>query len=141
MSAVDIKSAVEELKEKGRAAKVASKQMAKLPTEVKNKALHNIADGLLSNQEKILAANEIDCKGARAAGLSEAIIDRLRLTPARLKSTAQGVLSVEALFDPVGEVMDMRTLSNGLIVGRKRVPLGVIGAIYESRPNVTIDIS
>ena len=74
MSAVDIKSAVEELKEKGRAAKAASKQMAKLPTEVKNKALHNIADGLLSNQEKILAANEIDCKGAKVAGLSEAII-------------------------------------------------------------------
>jgi len=141
MSAVDMKSAIEELEAKGRAAKAASRRMAYLPTEIKNKALHNIADDLLAKQDEILAANEIDCKEAKASGLSEAIIDRLRLTPARLKSTAQGVLSVAALPDVVGEVFDMRTMPNGLIVGRKRVPLGVIGAIYESRPNVTIDIS
>ncbi len=141
MSAVDLKSAIEELERKGRAAKAASRQMAKLSTEVKNKALHNIAEDLLSRQDEILSANEVDCREAEASGLSEAIIDRLRLNPSRLKATAQGVLSVEALPDPVGEVFDMRTLPNGMIVGRKRVPLGVIGAIYESRPNVTIDIS
>jgi len=141
MSAVDIKSEIEELEAKGKAAKEASKRMAYLSAEVKNKALHNIAEDLTAKQDEILAANEIDCKEAKEEGLSEAIIDRLRLNPSRLKSTAQGVLSVVALSDVVGEVFDMRTLSNGLIVGRKRVPLGVIGAIYESRPNVTIDIS
>ena len=141
MSAVDIKLAIEGLERQGRAAKAASRGMAKLSTEVKNRALHNIADDLVAKQDEILAANEIDCKEAKASGLSEAIIDRLRLNPSRLKSTAQGVLSVEALPDPVGEVFEMRTMPNGLIIGRKRVPLGVIGTIYESRPNVTIDIS
>ncbi len=134
-------TAVEELKEKGRAAKAASRRMAYLSTEVKNQALHNVADGLLTKKDEVLAANQIDYKEAEASGMNAAMLDRLLLSSSRLESIAQDVLAVAALPDPVGEVFDMRTLPNGLLLGRKRVPLGVIGAIYESRPNVTIDIS
>jgi len=136
-----MKSVIEEVEAKGRAAKAASRRMAYLSTEVKNKALHNIADDLLVKRDEILAANQIDYKGAEASGMSAAMLDRLMLSSSRLESIAQDVLAVAALTDPVGEVFDMRTLPNGLQVGKKRVPLGVIGAIYESRPNVTIDIS
>ena len=136
-----MKSAIEELEEKARAAKAASRRLAYLSTEVKNKALHNIADYLLAQKDEILSANQIDYKDAEASGMSAAMLDRLMLSSSRLESIAQDVLAVEALPDPVGEVFDMRTLPNGLQIGRKRVPLGVIGAIYESRPNVTIDIS
>ena len=136
-----MKSGIEELEEKGRAAKAASRRMAYLSTEVKNKALHNISDDLLARKDEILAANQIDYKKAEASGMSAAMLDRLMLNSSRLESIAQDVLTVAALPDPVGEVFDMRTLPNGLQIGRKRVPLGVIGAIYESRPNVTIDIS
>ncbi|MBA7561596.1 Gamma-glutamyl phosphate reductase [subsurface metagenome] len=134
-------TAVEELKEKGRAAKAASRRMAYLSTEVKNQALHNVADDLLAKKDEVLAANKIDYKEAEASGMNAAMLDRLMLSSSRLESIAQDVLAVAALPDPVGEVFDMRTLPNGLLIGRKRVPLGVIGAIYESRPNVTIDIS
>ena len=136
-----MKSAIEELKEKGRAAKAASRRMAYLSTEVKNQALHNISDDLLAKKDNILAANQIDYREAEASGMSAAMLDRLLLSSSRLESIAQDVLAVAALPDPVGEVLDMRTLPNGLLIGKKRVPLGVIGAIYESRPNVTIDIS
>ena len=136
-----MKSAIEELKEKGKAAKAASRHMAYLSTDVKNRALHNVADDLLAKKDKILSANEIDYKEAKASGMSEAMLDRLMLSTERLESMARDVLAVAALPDPVGEVFDMHTLPNGLLIGRKRVPLGVIGAIYESRPNVTIDIS
>ncbi len=134
-------SPIEELEEKGRAAKAASRRMAYLSTEVKNKALHNIADDLLAKKGEILSANQIDYHEAHNSGMSVAMLDRLMLSPERLEAIAQDVLAVAALPDPVGEVFDMRTLPNGLQLGRKRVPLGVIGAIYESRPNVTIDIS
>jgi len=136
-----MKSAMEELEAKAGAAKAASRRMAYLSAEVKNKALHNISDDLLAKKDKILAANQIDYKAAEASGMSAAMLDRLLLNTSRLEGMAQDVLAVAALPDPVGEVFDMRTLPNGLQVGRKRVPLGVIGAIYESRPNVTIDIS
>jgi len=136
-----MKSAIEELEAKGRAAKAASHRMAYLSAEVKNKALHNISDDLLAKKEEILSANQIDYKEAEASGMSAAMLDRLMLSSSRLEAIAQDVLAVAALPDPVGEVFDMRTLPNGLLIGRKRVPLGVIGAIYESRPNVTIDIS
>jgi len=136
-----MESAIEELEAKGRAAKAASRRMTCLSTEVKNKALHNIADELLIKRGEILAANQIDYKEAEASGMSDAMLDRLMLSISRLESISQDVLAVAALPDPVGEVFDMRTLPNGLQVGKKRVPLGVIGAIYESRPNVTIDIS
>ena len=136
-----MKSAIEELKAKAKAAKAASRRMAYLSSEVKNKALRNISDDLLSKKEEILAANQIDRKEAEASGMNPALLDRLMLDSSRLDGIAQDVLSVAALPDPVGEVFDMRTLPNGLLIGRKRVPFGVIGAIYESRPNVTIDIS
>ena len=136
-----MKSAIEELEVKGRAAKAASRRMAYLSTDVKNKALHNISRDLLTKQDEILSANQIDYKAAEASGMDAAMLDRLMLNPSRLESIAQDVLAVTALPDPVGEIFDMRTLPNGLQIGRKRVPLGVIGAIYESRPNVTIDIS
>jgi len=134
-------SGIEELEEKGRAAKAASRRMAYVSTEVKNRALHNISSDLLTKKGEILAANQIDCKEAEASGMSAVMLDRLMLDASRLESIAQDVLAVAALPDPVGEVLDMRTLPNGLQIGKKRVPLGVIGAIYESRPNVTIDIS
>jgi len=134
-------TATEELEAKGKAVKAASRRLAYLSTEVKNEALANIADELLTKKDKILSANEIDIKEARASGMDTAMLDRLMLSPARLEGIAHDVLAVAALPDPVGEVFDMRTLPNGLLLGRKRVPFGVIGAIYESRPNVTIDIS
>ena len=136
-----MKSGIEELEEKGSAAKAASRRMAYLSTNVKNKALHNISDDLLTRKDEILAANRIDYKEAEASGMNAAMLDRLMLDSNRLESIAQDVLTVAALPDPVGEIFEMRTLPNGLQIGKKRVPLGVIGAIYESRPNVTIDIS
>ena len=134
-------SAIEELETKGKAAKAASRRMAYLSTDVKDKALHNIADDLITRQDEILVANEIDYKAAEASGMNDAMLDRLMLSTSRLESIAGDVLAVEDLPDPVGEIIDTRTLPNGLQVSRKRVPLGVIGAIYESRPNVTVDIS
>jgi glutamate-5-semialdehyde dehydrogenase len=134
-------SGVKELEEKSRAAKAASRRMAYLSAEVKNKALNNIATDLLTRREEILAANQTDYHQAHSSGMNSAMLDRLMLSPERLAAIAKDVLAVAALPDPVGEVFDMRTLPNGLVIGRKRVPLGVIGAIYESRPNVTVDIS
>ena len=136
-----MKSDILELETRAKAAKAASRRLANLATGVKNKALGNIADDLLSRKDEILAANEADYKRAEASGMSAAMLDRLQLTEDRLGAMASDVRAVAALPDPVGEFFDMRTLPNGLIVGKKRVPLGVIGTIYESRPNVTIDIS
>jgi glutamate-5-semialdehyde dehydrogenase len=136
-----MKSAVKELEEKGKAAKAASRKLAFLSTETKNKALLNIAEALIDKQDEILAANKIDYEEAKASGMGEAMLDRLMLSPSRLEGIAQDTKTVAALPDPVGEVFEMRTLPNGLKISKRRVPLGVIGAIYESRPNVTIDIS
>jgi glutamate-5-semialdehyde dehydrogenase len=136
-----MKLAIRELEEKGKAAKAASRRLAYLSTGVKNQALANIAADLLAKKEEVLSANKLDYQAGEASGMNSAMLDRLLLSPERLSAMAQDVLSVAALPDPVGEVFDMRTLPNGLLLGRKRVPLGVIAAIYESRPNVTIDIS
>ncbi len=136
-----MKSAIAELEAKGRAAKAASHRLAYLATDIKNQALHNIADDLIARKDEILTANQIDYKEGEASGMSAAMLDRLMLDSSRLEAIAQDVRAVAALPDPVGEIFDMRTLPNGLQVGKKRVPLGVIGAIYESRPNVTVDIS
>ena len=136
-----MKSATKELEEEGRAAKAASKKLAFLSTEVKNRALLNIADALIDKLNEILIANKIDYEKAKASGMSEAMLDRLMLSPSRLDGMAQDVRTVAALPDPVGEEFEIRTLPNGLQISKRRVPLGVIGAIYESRPNVTIDIS
>ncbi len=134
-------SAKAELEEKAKAAKAASRRMAYLSAEIKNKALHNISADILAKQKEILAANQIDYKEAQASGMNAAMLDRLMLDTGRLQAIESDVLAVAALPDPVGEVFEMRTLPNGLQLGKRRVPLGVIGAIYESRPNVTIDIS
>lgn len=136
-----MKSPIAELEAKGKAAKAAAHRLAYLATDIKNKALHNIADDLLARKDEILAANRIDYREGEASGMSAAMLDRLMLDSGRLEAIAADVRAVAALPDPVGEIFDMRTLPNGLQVGKKRVPLGVIGAIYESRPNVTIDIS
>lgn len=134
-------SPLEELEAKGQAAKAASRKLAHLSTEVKNRALSDVADGLISRKEEILLANQRDRAEAEASGMSPAMLDRLLLNPDRIAAMAQDVGTVAGLPDPVGEVFDMRTLPNGLQVSRKRVPLGVIGTVYESRPNVTVDIS
>jgi glutamate-5-semialdehyde dehydrogenase len=136
-----LKSPIKELEQKARAAKAASRRLAYLSAEVKNRALHNISTNLLAKQDEILSANQIDYHEAHTSGMNAAMLDRLMLSSERLEAIARDVLAVAALPDPVGEVFDMRTLPNGLQLSRKRVPLGVIGAIYESRPNVTIDIS
>ncbi len=131
----------DELEEKGKAARKAARELAKTTGHVKNQALFNIADGLKYRQEEILAANEKDCEAGRQNGLSESLLDRLLLNPERLEGIASEVRNVAMLPDPVGETIEMRAMPNGLQIGKRRVPLGVIGVIYESRPNVTVDIS
>jgi len=136
-----MQSAITELEEKCQAAKAASKKLTFLSTEIKNKALLGIADALMSRQSEILAANNLDYKESEASGMSTAMLDRLMLSSSRLEAIAQDVRTVASLPDPVGEIIEQRTLPNGLQLSKKRVPLGVIGTIYESRPNVTVDIS
>lgn len=136
-----MQTTVDELGLKGISARKAARKLAKLSSSVKDRALLSIAEALKSRQEEVLAANEEDYRAGQQAGLSDAMLDRLLLTPDRLEDAAAGVRAVAALPDPVGETFDMRTLPNGLQVGKRRVPLGVIGVIYESRPNVTVDIS
>ena len=132
----------DQLIETGKAARAASRKLAKLASQAKDAALLNIADALIgSRQGDVLAANEEDYRTAQAAGLSDSMLDRLLLNPQRLESMAEDVRAVAALPDPVGEVFDGQTLPNGLVVEKRRVPLGVVGSIYESRPNVTVDIS
>jgi glutamate-5-semialdehyde dehydrogenase (EC 1.2.1.41) len=125
----------------GRRAKTAARALAKLSTEQKNAALHAIADGLLAQQQEILEANAADVADAEKAGTPPAIIDRMLLNPSRLATIAKDCRNVAALPDPVGEIFDQRELPSGLRLYKRRVPIGVIGAIYEARPNVTIDIA
>jgi glutamate-5-semialdehyde dehydrogenase len=136
-----MKNAIDDLKAKGRAAKTASHKLASLSTDIKNKALNNIADDIISRKGAILAANKKDYDAAKASGMGAALLDRLMLDSKRLEGIAADTRAVAALPDPVGDVFDMRTMPNGLQIGKKRVPIGVIGAIYESRPNVTVDIA
>ncbi|BCV25373.1 glutamate-5-semialdehyde dehydrogenase [Gelria sp. Kuro-4] len=130
---------VEEVKRKGRAAKAASRVLATLPTAVKDRALAAMAGALLERQEEILTANRLDVEEGRARGLSAALLDRLTLDPARIRGMAEGLKVLRALPDPIGEVVAMWKRPNGLRIGQVRVPLGVIGIIYEARPNVTVD--
>ena len=130
-----------DLRAMGKGARTAAHRLATLSTEAKSEALANIAGGLASRQDEILSANESDCERAGRDGMSAASLDRLVLDPGLLESMARDVMSVAALPDPVGEILESRELPNGLRVSRRRVPLGVIGAIYESRPNVTVDIA
>ncbi len=130
-----------ELKDKGERARHASRRLATLNTTVKNKALKAIAETLMEQEPAILSANDHDVDAGQEAGLSEPMLDRLLLTVHRLEAIANDVLAVAALPDPVGEMFDAQTLPNGLRIAKRRVPVGVIGVIYESRPNVTVDIS
>jgi glutamate-5-semialdehyde dehydrogenase len=134
-------SIVREIEEKGRIARAAKKKLASISTQNKNEALLNIAEALIARKNEILEANAIDYEKAKNSEMNKAMLDRLMLSTERIHDIAMDVKTVAALHDPVGEIFDMRTLPNGLLLGKKRVPLGVIGAIYESRPNVTIDIS
>ncbi|OKH81265.1 gamma-glutamyl phosphate reductase [Mycobacterium sp. ST-F2] len=122
-----------------RRARVASRALATLTTQAKNRALHAAADAVLAAADAVLAANAGDIEAARAAGTAEAMIDRLALNPQRLDGIAAGLRQVAGLPDPVGEVLRGSTLPNGLQIRQQRVPLGVVGMVYESRPNVTVD--
>ncbi|HDT3625703.1 TPA: glutamate-5-semialdehyde dehydrogenase [Morganella morganii subsp. morganii] len=129
------------LEQMGKAAKAASWALAQLSGKQKNQALTRIADLLEQNSAPILAANELDIAKAREQGTSEAMLDRLLLTQTRLESIAADVRKVCQLADPVGEVIDGGVLESGLRLERRRVPLGVVGVIYEARPNVTVDVA
>lgn len=122
-----------------RRARVASRTLATLTTQAKNRALHAAADAVLAAADVVLAANGEDIEAARAAGTAEAMIDRLALNPQRLDGIAAGLHQVAGLPDPVGQVLRGSTLPNGLQIRQQRVPLGVVGMVYESRPNVTVD--
>ena len=124
-----------------KAAKEAARKLPALPTGVKNAALENIAVKLIERQDEILTANTEDVERAAKNGLEDAPLNRLRLSPEKLVAIAADVRTVARLEDPIGEVIDGWTLPNGLNVSRRRVPLGVLAAVFESRPNVTIDIA
>ncbi|MBI5568287.1 MAG: glutamate-5-semialdehyde dehydrogenase [Chloroflexi bacterium] len=127
--------------ELGQRAKAAARQLARATTEQKNAALNALADQLMADCGEILAANAVDVSEAKANGLSAALIDRLLLNEARLSGIAADQRSVATLPDPVGEVFEASILPNGLKVHKQRVPLGVLGVIYEARPNVTVDVA
>jgi len=132
-------SVAEEVLSKGRRAKEAAYVLAGLSAQVKDRALLAMARALEEREGEILAANEKDMAAGREKGLSRALLDRLLLNPARVREMADGLRAIAALPDPVGEVTSMWTRPNGLQIGRQRVPIGVIGIIYEARPNVTVD--
>jgi glutamate-5-semialdehyde dehydrogenase len=127
------------LVESAKAAKAASSAIALLDTAAKNRALLAMADALTNNTEEIIGANALDMARGRAGGTSEPMLDRLMLNTERIEGMADGLRQVAALPDPIGEVMDKWTRPNGLVIEKIRVPMGVIGIIYEARPNVTAD--
>lgn len=128
-----------ELIELANGAKQASYALAKAGSAKKDEALLKISELLRENTEEIIAQNEIDLQNAREKGIAPSMLDRLALTKERICAIADGVMQVRSLPDPVGEVISMWERPNGLKIGQKRVPLGVIGIIYEARPNVTVD--
>ena len=128
-----------ELINKGKKAKEVSFILSNLSTLEKNKGLNAMANSLVNNKEEILKANKIDLQASMEKGTSKSMLDRLALTEERIEGMSNGLRQVVALPDPIGEVLGMWTRPNGLQIGQKRVPLGVIGIIYEARPNVTSD--
>ena len=127
------------LETQGLAAKYAARVLSVAGTDQKNQALEAICRGLMDHREEILSANEKDLTAARESGMIPALIDRLSLDIKRIEGIVEGVRQVAALPDPIGQVTKMERRPNGLIIGRRRVPLGVVGIIYEARPNVTVD--
>ena len=123
----------------GKQAKKASREMQRLGVVAKNKGLDAVAKALIENQDILIQANAQDVESARANGMKESLVDRLTLTKERIDGMAEGLRQIVSLEDPVGEVLSMKTTPLGMQIGQKRVPLGVIGIIYESRPNVTAD--
>jgi glutamate-5-semialdehyde dehydrogenase len=132
----DIKKYMQQV---GLQARAASHKMAQANTNTKNHALENIATAILLNSAKLIAENAKDVAAAKSGGLDPASVDRLTLTEKTIKSMAEGLRQIAALPDPIGEISDMKYRPSGIQVGKMRVPLGVIGIIYESRPNVTAD--
>jgi glutamate-5-semialdehyde dehydrogenase len=129
------------LEEMGQAARAASRKLSTMTTDVKNAALLAIADELEAQADRVIAQNALDIADGRAKGLSDSLLDRLLLTKDRMASLAADARSVVSLPDPVGSELESRMLPNGLRLSRRRIPIGVIGVIYEARPNVTIDIA
>jgi glutamate-5-semialdehyde dehydrogenase len=129
----------EQVHDVARRGRGAARELAKLSTETKNSALHAAADNVLRDAAAILHANAEDLAAAKAAGTSEAMLDRLALNPNRIDGIAAGLRQVAGLPDPIGEVLRGSTLPNGLQLRQQRVPLGVVGIVYEGRPNVTVD--
>ena len=123
----------------GQQARQASYALASLSSQTKNDILKTVAQSLRENQDQILRANEQDMLKGKQKGLNEGLLDRLKLDSDRLEAMADSVLEIVELEDPVGEIMEERILANGLTIQKKRVPIGVIGIIYEARPNVTLD--
>lgn len=123
----------------GEQGKAAARLMSRASTASKNNALKFLAEMLLQNQDKLIAANKVDMQAGAERGLESALLDRLELTPARIYSMAEGLKQIAALPDPIGEIANMAGRPSGIQVGQMRVPIGVIGIIYESRPNVTAD--
>ncbi len=130
---------MQELEIKGKKAKQAARFLNNAGAFAKNTALTNSANALLLNTEFILSENKKDLDSAEENGVKGALLDRLRLTPDRIQGMAKGLQQIALLEDPIGEVLSMKTRPNGLIIGKMRVPMGVIGIIYEARPNVTAD--
>ena len=128
-----------ELTAKGKSAQKAGRKLAALATSIKNQALISMAEALVQEAPSILIANAMDVEKGREKGLSEPLLDRLTLTESRIEAMAEGLRQIAALPDPIGEVLSTSEQPNGLIIKKVRVPLGVIGIIYESRPNVTVD--
>ena len=127
------------IEKQGLAAKQAARRLAVASAEEKNRALEAIAQALLDRQGEVLAANAADLEAGRQGGLTQALLDRLALSGQRIAGIVEGVRQVAALPDPIGEVTRKDTLKSGIVLTRRRVPLGVIGIIYEARPNVTVD--
>lgn len=127
------------IEEIGKRAKEAEPALRTMPTEKKNQALVAVANALIAHQEELMAANQLDMEEGKKNGMKDGLLDRLLLTEDRIKGMAEGLFQIVKLDDPIGEVLSMKQRPNGLLIGQKRVPLGVIGIIYESRPNVTAD--
>ena len=127
------------IEEMGKKAKEASKKLLTLDTRIKNKALIMIAEELINKKEEIKEANRLDIENGKKEGLSFALLDRLELTDKRIEAMSQGLMEIAAFTDPIGEILSGWRHKNGMTIEKKRVPLGVLGIIYESRPNVTVD--